>query len=278
MSRDTKLRRARSCRAPGGGGGPTPRVGGPTAPGTQRISLPRSGGSRGRRRCRARRGRGLPFPPPPRRGYPSLRPDRRRGAGLLRGAPGCWSTHPGGIHVELTGEDVTECLGGAQAIGDSDLPGRYETAVRPAAEHPAVPGAGLPASAEMLRWLTWAAPMRQRRSICSSDTVTRPTAAMRAPCASSRGRRRRLRRGPHRHRARGGGRGMFGHEAALFTPTGSMANQIALQLHVPPGEGAAPATPTPRRSRARWGRPRRSGRLDPTWPPSAASSTARVAA
>ncbi len=40
-------------------------------------------------------------------------------------------THPGGIHVELTGEDVTECLGGAQAIVDADLPGRYETACDP---------------------------------------------------------------------------------------------------------------------------------------------------
>ena len=40
-------------------------------------------------------------------------------------------THPGGIHVELTGEDVTECLGGAQAISDEDLRGRYETACDP---------------------------------------------------------------------------------------------------------------------------------------------------
>jgi 3-deoxy-7-phosphoheptulonate synthase len=40
-------------------------------------------------------------------------------------------THPGGLHVELTGEDVTECLGGAQGIGDLDLPGRYETACDP---------------------------------------------------------------------------------------------------------------------------------------------------
>jgi 3-deoxy-7-phosphoheptulonate synthase len=40
-------------------------------------------------------------------------------------------THPGGIHVELTGEDVTECLGGAQGIEDLDLPGRYETACDP---------------------------------------------------------------------------------------------------------------------------------------------------
>ncbi|MDP9791901.1 3-deoxy-7-phosphoheptulonate synthase [Catenuloplanes nepalensis] len=40
-------------------------------------------------------------------------------------------THPGGIHVELTGEDVTECLGGAQGIADLDLPSRYETACDP---------------------------------------------------------------------------------------------------------------------------------------------------
>ncbi|WP_305786253.1 class II 3-deoxy-7-phosphoheptulonate synthase [Symbioplanes lichenis] len=40
-------------------------------------------------------------------------------------------THPGGIHVELTGEDVTECLGGAQGIEDLDLPDRYETACDP---------------------------------------------------------------------------------------------------------------------------------------------------
>ena len=40
-------------------------------------------------------------------------------------------THPGGIHIELTGENVTECLGGAQDIGDNDLGGRYETACDP---------------------------------------------------------------------------------------------------------------------------------------------------
>ncbi len=40
-------------------------------------------------------------------------------------------THPGGIHIELTGEDVTECLGGAQEIQDADLESRYETACDP---------------------------------------------------------------------------------------------------------------------------------------------------
>jgi len=40
-------------------------------------------------------------------------------------------THPGGIHLEITGENVTECLGGAHDISDSDLSGRYETACDP---------------------------------------------------------------------------------------------------------------------------------------------------
>ena len=40
-------------------------------------------------------------------------------------------THPGGIHIELTGENVTECLGGAQDITDVHLPGRYESACDP---------------------------------------------------------------------------------------------------------------------------------------------------
>jgi len=40
-------------------------------------------------------------------------------------------TIPGGLHVELTGDDVTECLGGADDIVDADLAGRYETACDP---------------------------------------------------------------------------------------------------------------------------------------------------
>jgi 3-deoxy-7-phosphoheptulonate synthase len=36
-------------------------------------------------------------------------------------------THPGGIHVEMTGSNVTECTGGARAISDDDLHDRYHT-------------------------------------------------------------------------------------------------------------------------------------------------------
>ncbi len=36
-------------------------------------------------------------------------------------------THPGGVHFELTGKDVTECTGGAQAITEASLGDRYHT-------------------------------------------------------------------------------------------------------------------------------------------------------
>lgn len=40
-------------------------------------------------------------------------------------------THPGGIHLELTGMDVTECTGGISRISDADLSARYETRCDP---------------------------------------------------------------------------------------------------------------------------------------------------
>lgn len=40
-------------------------------------------------------------------------------------------TWPGGVHVELTGDDVTECLGGVDALDEADLANRYETACDP---------------------------------------------------------------------------------------------------------------------------------------------------
>lgn len=44
-------------------------------------------------------------------------------------------THPGGIHIELTGDDVTECVGGAAEISHDDLASRYETACDPRLNH-----------------------------------------------------------------------------------------------------------------------------------------------
>ena len=35
--------------------------------------------------------------------------------------------HPGGVHLEMTGQNVTECLGGARALTEGDLADRYHT-------------------------------------------------------------------------------------------------------------------------------------------------------
>jgi 3-deoxy-7-phosphoheptulonate synthase len=40
-------------------------------------------------------------------------------------------THAGGIHVEMTGKDVTECTGGAQQIDEAGLEARYHTQCDP---------------------------------------------------------------------------------------------------------------------------------------------------
>ena len=37
------------------------------------------------------------------------------------------SVHPGGVHLEMTGQNVTECLGGARALTETDLGDRYHT-------------------------------------------------------------------------------------------------------------------------------------------------------
>jgi 3-deoxy-7-phosphoheptulonate synthase len=47
---------------------------------------------------------------------------------LACGATGTW---PGGVHVELTGDSVTECLGGAEEIFEDDLELRYTTTCDP---------------------------------------------------------------------------------------------------------------------------------------------------
>ncbi len=40
-------------------------------------------------------------------------------------------THPGGVHFELTGQNVTECVGGAHDVTEEDLSSRYHTACDP---------------------------------------------------------------------------------------------------------------------------------------------------
>ncbi|MHB1171079.1 MAG: class II 3-deoxy-7-phosphoheptulonate synthase [Lacisediminihabitans sp.] len=44
-------------------------------------------------------------------------------------------TYPGGIHIELTGDDVTECLGGSEQIDEATLATRYESLCDPRLNH-----------------------------------------------------------------------------------------------------------------------------------------------
>ena len=40
-------------------------------------------------------------------------------------------THAGGVHLEMTGQNVTECTGGAREISEQDLNDRYHTLCDP---------------------------------------------------------------------------------------------------------------------------------------------------
>ena len=40
-------------------------------------------------------------------------------------------SYAGGLHIEMTGQNVTECTGGAQKISDTDLSSRYHTQCDP---------------------------------------------------------------------------------------------------------------------------------------------------
>src|SRR5262249_6280657 len=52
---------------------------------------------------------------------------------ILKEVEGFFAVHsaegprPGGIHIEMTGNNVTECTGGARAISEQDLSDRYHT-------------------------------------------------------------------------------------------------------------------------------------------------------
>ena len=45
------------------------------------------------------------------------------------------NTTPGGLHIELTGDDVTEVLGGSEEVLEESLGERYETLVDPRLNH-----------------------------------------------------------------------------------------------------------------------------------------------
>lgn len=69
-----------------------------------------------------------------------------------------------------------------------------------------------------------------------SDTLTRPTAAMRQAMARAEVGDDVFGEDPTVRALEERVAGMLGHEAGLFAPTGSMANQLGLRLHVAPGQ------------------------------------------
>ena len=69
-----------------------------------------------------------------------------------------------------------------------------------------------------------------------SDTITRPTPAMRAAMASAEVGDDVYREDPTVNLLEKRAAAIFGREAALFVPTGTMGNQIALKLHTQPGQ------------------------------------------
>ena len=72
-----------------------------------------------------------------------------------------------------------------------------------------------------------------------SDTVTRPTPGMRAAMADADVGDDVYAEDPTIRRLEETVAELFGHEAAVFAPTGTMANQIALRLVCPPADRAA---------------------------------------
>jgi 3-deoxy-7-phosphoheptulonate synthase len=40
---------------------------------------------------------------------------------------GLEGSYPGGVHLEMTGQNVTECIGGSKAVTFDDLSARYHT-------------------------------------------------------------------------------------------------------------------------------------------------------
>jgi threonine aldolase len=69
-----------------------------------------------------------------------------------------------------------------------------------------------------------------------SDTATQPTAGMRAAIAAAEVGDEQLREDPTVNELQRRAAALLGHEAALFLPTATMANQIALKLHSHPGD------------------------------------------
>src|SRR5690606_14906135 len=108
--------------------------------------------------------------------------------------------------------------------------------LRPAAEPPAEPGAGLPGRGDARGRTVSAAVPSDVTADLRSDTLTRPTEAMRQAMAWAPVGDDVYAEDPTVLALQRQVADLLGHEDALFTPTGSMANQLGIRLHVAPGQ------------------------------------------
>lgn len=90
-------------------------------------------------------------------------------------------THPGGIHIELTGEDVTECVGGGNPVHPGDLHLRYESACDPRLNR----GQSMDLAFRVAEWFTVESARRtaRQRHLRSADAVMGPHADARGGVA-----------------------------------------------------------------------------------------------
>ena len=149
---------------------------------------------------------------------------------------------PGGVHVELTGDDVTECVGGSEELVEADLVSRYETLCDPRLNrNQSLELAFLVADRLTTGRIQAAQPsagLLSHRPVIDlrSDTVTQPTPGMRAAMAAAPvgddvyGEDPTIRALEERVAE------LLGHEAGLFTASGSLANLLGVRLLVAPGE------------------------------------------
>ncbi len=87
-----------------------------------------------------------------------------------------------------------------------------------------------------LSWPETTMPLSTATIDLRSDTVTRPTPAMRAAMAEAEVGDDVYGEDPTVNRLQARAAELFGHEAALFVPTGTMGNQIAIRLHTEHGQ------------------------------------------
>ncbi len=194
---------------------------------------------------RGRRDRGLGLRPDARqhlRGLlglqdPSLRRRRRGGPGLLRRAPDAGHL----ARWRARGADRRRRhrvrRGWRGTAGGRPRP-PLRVGVRPSSQPGAVAGAGVPGGRDAARGGPGERPRGMSEPLVDlrSDTLTRPTQAMRAAMAGAEVGDDVYQEDPTVRRLEERVAELFGHQAALFCPTGSMANVLAVRTLVGVGE------------------------------------------